>query len=641
MGIANSRTDATNEARIALRPLRRGTDQPTVLVADDDAGLRAASRIALAAQGWSVLEAASPEECLAVARAQRPQVVLLDVNFQGHERDGFAVCRELTAGRDTRSIRVVLFTASDDPENRAFASAVGATAFIVKPFSPPDLVRLLRVVRDQSGDEPRVGLRLVEAGVITPSQLEEALAEQSQRAEKTQLGNVLVQLGFAMPDEVDHALARERRTSLQTQTSSRSPVRLRVVIADDNASVREGLRAVISAEDDLQLVGVAADGAEALRLIAEHHPDLAVLDNDMPQRKGIDVLRTVHQTLPKTAVVMFTMDESIRDEALTSGAAAVLTKDTPIDGLLAEIRRQARPSTGVKASKSVVLTRRGAGGAWRTLAERRRAVSTIAVLLVIYVGAFLLGEPTLGASASLLAIPIVALGGALLGPEGGVALALVSSLASIALWQTTNHQIGEPILRIGGNGLGIVALISVGAGFGAMRLVRGRLDTRARRVGAFAEAALALTAGLDQGTLAMLAEAALELVPGDLALIYVSVPGGGLELVGAAGVDKSVLGQRRTAGAIANAFRLAEVTPIGPSDGVAMEDLGTVRAGIAVPLSRPGESPCGVLAVLANRSVAYGPEQIQSVTAYGSFLAALLRASPAATTVSEGLPARS
>ena len=598
--------------------------------------------MALSAQGWNVLEATSPDECLALAREHRPEVVLLDVNFEGYDRDGFAVCRELTADRDTRSIRVVLFTASDDPENRAFASAVGATAFIVKPFAPVDLVRLLRAVRDQASGEPGVGHRLVESGVITPSQLEEALSEQrTRRSDNTPLATILVQLGFATQDDVQRALAREQRSSFQRDTTAGPRVTLRVVIADDNASVREGLREVISAEDDLVLVGVAADGAEALRLITEHRPDLAVLDNDMPRLTGLEVLRAVHDSIPQTAVLMFTLDDTVREPALRTGAAAVLPKDTPIDTLLAEIRRHARQSPQVKVPTSVVLTRRGVGRAWRTLAQRRRAVSAIAVLLVIYVGAFLLAEPTLGASASLLAIPIVALGGALLGPEGGVALALLSSLASVALWQSTDHQIGEPILRIGGNGLGIVALVSVGAGFGAMRLVRGRLDTRARRVGAFAEAALALSSGLDPSTLGMLAEAVLELVPGDAALIYVSMPGGGLELVAAAGVDKSVLGQRRTAGAIARAFREAQATPLTALDGMAMEDLGNARAGVAVPLSRTGEPPCGVLAVFANRPVVYGPEQIQSVRSYGSFLAALLRASPAATAVGEGLPARS
>jgi len=598
--------------------------------------------VALSAQGWNVLEAASPEECLAVAKARRPEVLLLDVNFEGHDRDGFAVCRELKAARGTRSIRVVLFTASDDPENRAFASAVGATAFIVKPFGAADLVRLLRVVREQATGEPGVGLRLVEAGVITPSQLEDAMTEQRlRRTEKTALGNILVQLGFATNDDVQRALARERRSAFQRDTTPRSRVRLRVVIADDNASVREGLREVISAEDDFALVGVAADGAEALRLITEHRPDLAVLDNDMPRRTGLDVLRTVHDTLPQVAVLMFTLDDSIREAAMAAGAVAVLPKDTPIDALLAEIRRHAASAPKVKLPRTVVLTRRGVDQAWRTLPQRRRAIAAVAVLLVIYAGSFLLTEPTLGASASVLAIPVVALCGALFGLESGVGLALLSSIVTAVLWQTTGHQIGEPILRIGGNGLGIVALVGVGAGFGAMRLVRGRLDSRARRVGAFAETALALTAGLDPSTLGMLAEAVLELVPGDAALIYVPVPGGGLELVAAAGVDKKALGQRRTAGAIAKAFREVQPTALTAPDGTAIEALANARAGVAVPLSRPGEPPRGVLAIFANRPGPYEPEQVQTVTSYASFLAALLGAPPAATAVGEGIPAHS
>ncbi len=591
--------------------------------------------MALSAQGWTVLEAASPEECLAMARKHRPEVLLLDVTFEGHDRDGFAVCREIKAGNDTKAIRVILFTANDDPENRAFASALGATAFIVKPFGPLDLVRLVRFVREQSTGASRMGLRLVEAGVITTSQLEDALKEQGSRADTTRLGNILVQLGFATRQDVERALERERRSTLRIDPAPHSRVTLRLVIADDNASVREGLREVISGEDDLALVGVAADGAEALRLITEHRPDLVILDNEMPRRSGLEVLRA------EIAIVMFTLDDTIREAALGAGAAAILPKDTPIETLLAEVRRLARPSERTKGPRSVVLTGRGVGRAWSTLEGRRRAIAAIAILLVVYAGAFLLAEPALGASASLLAIPVVALGGALLGPEWGVVLALLSSVQSAVLWQSTDHQIGEPILRIGGNGLGIVALVSVGAGFGAMRLVRGRLDSRARRVGAFAEAALALTGGLDPSTLGILAEAALELVPGEAALIYVPVPGGGLELVGAAGVDKKVLGRRRTTGAIAKAFRENQVMPLNAVDEIAIEVLGSTRAGLAVPLSRHGEPPSGVLVVLANRRAKYGPDQVQAVTGYGSFLAALLSASPAATAVSEGSAARS
>src|SRR5438874_8020292 len=142
----------------------------------------------------------------------------------------------------------------------------------------------------------------------------------------------------------------------------------------------------------------------------------------------------------------------------------------------------------------------------------------------------------------------VAIAGAVFGPEIGVATALLSTIVTAALWNATNHAIGEPVLRIGGNGIGVVALVAIGAGFGAMRLVRGRLVPRARLVDALAEAAVALGPGLGPRTLELLAEAALEIVPGDTALIYVAVPGGRLEMVGVAGAPLEVIGLRVVAG---------------------------------------------------------------------------------------------
>jgi len=113
-----------------------------------------------------------------------------------------------------------------------------------------------------------------------------------------------------------------------------------------------------------------------------------------------------------------------------------------------------------------------------------------------------------------------------------------------------------------------------------------------------------------------------------------------LELVAAAGVDKRALGQRRTVAGIARAYREAHAVSITGLDGMARETLTSAGAGVAIPLSRPGEPPCGVLAVFSNRRGTYGPEQIQTLTSYGSFLAALLRASPAATGLSEAATAR-
>jgi CheY-like chemotaxis protein len=611
---------------------------PTVLVADDEPALRALARVTLAAQGWNVIEAATPVECLALARRHHPEVLLLDVTFEGQSRDGYSVCRELKAAPDTQNISVVLFTARDDPEGRAFASAVGATAFIVKPFGPLDLAGLLRLLRHGADHDPGIGLYLIEAGVIKPNQLEHAVAAQKlQQGGKVPLGEVLVELGFATPEDVRRALERQRRLRPLASAPPRSRVLLHVVVADDNASVREGLREAFASEADFALAGVAADGAEALRIIRETRPDVVVLDSDMPRLNGIDVLRAVRASMPEVGVVMFTLDDTVREAAMTAGASAVVTKDTPLETLLAELRRAAAPDIKSTAATppTVVLTARDVPRvAWRVLARRRRAITTIAILLVGYAGGFLVVEPTAGASASLVAIPAVALAGAFFGPEAGIAAALLSALETAALWQGTDHVFGEPVLRIGSNGLGILALAGIGAGFGAMRLLRGRLLPRARQASALAEAALALAPGLGPKTLGTLAAAALEIIPGDIALLYVAVPGGGLEIVGAAGASANVVGHREVAGAVASAAREnrawiiddLESRPIGvPLPGT--------RSGVVVPIAGLDSEPCGVIAVLATRKRLYGPSHLEALTSFAGFLASLLNAPPTAVAV--------
>ena len=626
-----------------MRDVRNGRD-PTILVADDDAGLRAAARMTLTAQGWAVVEASTPDECLALARRDRPDVLLLDVNFEGHRRDGYSVCRELKAATDTRSIRVVLFTANDDPEGRAFASAVGASAFIVKPFSPSDLADLLQLLLHGSDRDPGIGIHLIEAGVIRASQLEQALAEQDRRrGKRIPLGEILVELGFASSDDVRQAIERQTRVRPIEAAVPRSGVVRRVVIADDNASVREGLREAFASEKDFALVGAAADGAEALHLIEQTKPDLVVLDSDMPRRSGIDVLRTVRATMPEISVVMFTLNDSIRETALAAGAAAVVTKDTPLDSLLAELRRAARPPRRSARQTAVILTARSiSGGSSGVLARRRQAIAAIGILLVAYTGAFLLAEPALGASASLLAMLPVAIAGAVFGPEIGITTALLSTIVTAALWSVTDHAIGEPVLRIGGNGIGVVALVAIGAGFGAMRLVRGRLVPRARLVDALAEAAVALGPGLGPRTLELLAEAALEIVPGDTALIYVAVPGGGLELVAGAGAPPEVIGHRDVAGAVAAAATEGRASIV---DDLEDRPIGVLlprsRSAVVVPVPGRGSGPSGVIAVLANRTRAYGGGHIEALTSYASFLGSLLNAPARAVEVAAEVIPRS
>jgi DNA-binding NarL/FixJ family response regulator len=104
---------------------------------------------------------------------------------------------------------------------------------------------------------------------------------------------------------------------------------LRVVIADDQASVREGLVLLLGGLPDIDIVGAAADGEQALALVAEHEPDAILLDLHMPVLDGIGATRRLAAEHPDVAVVVLTTyaDDSSVLDALHSGARSYLTKD--------------------------------------------------------------------------------------------------------------------------------------------------------------------------------------------------------------------------------------------------------------------------------------------------------------------------
>jgi NarL family two-component system response regulator LiaR len=105
--------------------------------------------------------------------------------------------------------------------------------------------------------------------------------------------------------------------------------KLRIVIADDHAVVREGTRNLIEREADMEVVGEASNGEEAVRLIQDTQPDVAILDIAMPKLSGIEVTRRIKLILPETAVLVLTAYDN--DEyvfaLLEAGAAGYLLKD--------------------------------------------------------------------------------------------------------------------------------------------------------------------------------------------------------------------------------------------------------------------------------------------------------------------------
>jgi DNA-binding NarL/FixJ family response regulator len=123
-------------------------------------------------------------------------------------------------------------------------------------------------------------------------------------------------------------------------TTPKSNGIIRILIVDDHLILREGLRRLLGGEADLQIVGEAADGEEAIRRTAELHPDVVVMDILMPGVGGIDATRAILRDHPATRVVMLSMydyDRYIR-EGLDAGARAYVAKSSPSRELIAAIR---------------------------------------------------------------------------------------------------------------------------------------------------------------------------------------------------------------------------------------------------------------------------------------------------------------
>ena len=110
---------------------------------------------------------------------------------------------------------------------------------------------------------------------------------------------------------------------------------IRVLVVDDHPVVRHGLMAILRWEQDMELVGEAADGAEAVRMILDHQPDVVLLDLRLPQLSGVEVMRRVRGKAPGTRFLVLTTydtDEYIAP-ALAAGANGYLLKDAEPDEL--------------------------------------------------------------------------------------------------------------------------------------------------------------------------------------------------------------------------------------------------------------------------------------------------------------------
>ena len=115
---------------------------------------------------------------------------------------------------------------------------------------------------------------------------------------------------------------------------------IRILLAEDHAVMRTGLRLVLERQRDFQVVGEASDGREAVALAQQHKPDVILMDIGMPNLNGIEAARQITTSLPQVAVVILSMhsDEAYVLRALKAGARGYLLKESAESDLISAIR---------------------------------------------------------------------------------------------------------------------------------------------------------------------------------------------------------------------------------------------------------------------------------------------------------------
>lgn len=151
---------------------------------------------------------------------------------------------------------------------------------------------------------------------------------------------------------------------------------IRLIIADDQALVRGALGALLDLEPDLDVCALAADGAEAVRLVGELEPDLCLMDIQMPDMDGIEATRRIRAASPGTRVLIVTTfaRPGYLRSALDAGASGFVVKDTPAEQLAEAVRRV---SSGLRVLDPVLAEESLFDGA-NPLSDRERQVLRLA-----------------------------------------------------------------------------------------------------------------------------------------------------------------------------------------------------------------------------------------------------------------------
>lgn len=146
----------------------------------------------------------------------------------------------------------------------------------------------------------------------------------------------------ALSDTIYQAavLSYPQQSTIFDRYIGRSAVLFKILITDDRVTSRKGLRALMLTQPDIQVIGEANNGERAIQFIENNKPDVVLMDAFMPKMNGLEATRIIKKRWRNIRVVILTLHDDIREEAIAVGADAFLVKGCSPDDLILEIKNE-------------------------------------------------------------------------------------------------------------------------------------------------------------------------------------------------------------------------------------------------------------------------------------------------------------